>query len=147
MATKFNITGNTYPVKDQLKVLGCKWDAQDKAWVTTSEETFRRGMELVNGAGRIARSRVPRHSKPAKEDVRIEYPSKGATYNRDAYGVYRYDTYPKSSVLAGQQRRQFLGTYETLEEARAEYPNAELCGCGYQVPYVNHLSDGPDWIC
>jgi hypothetical protein len=78
------------------------------------------------------------------EDIRIEYPSSGATYNTPNYGVYRYDTYPRHSVLAGQRRRQFLDSFPTLEEAQAKYPGAELCGCGYQPPYLNHLRDEDD---
>jgi hypothetical protein len=30
------ITGNTYPVKDALKALGAKWDADSKCWTITS---------------------------------------------------------------------------------------------------------------
>ena len=78
-------------------------------------------------------------------DVRIEFPSRGATYSRDVYGVYQYDTYPRSSVLAGQQRRTFLASFDTLEEARAAYPDADVAeGCGYVAPSLNHLSDEGD---
>jgi hypothetical protein len=80
----------------------------------------------------------------AKQDIRIEYPSLGTTYADNAYGVYAYDEYPRHSVLAGQQRRKFLDSFETLEEAQAKYPHAELCGCGFQEPYLGHLPDGPD---
>lgn len=79
------------------------------------------------------------------KDKRIEYPSVGATYRRAEYGVYEYDTYPESSVLAGQERRTFIASYETLEEAQEEHPDAELVGwTGYQPPYLKHLPDGPD---
>lgn len=57
-------------------------------------------------------------------DVVIEYPCRGATYDRDEYGVYEYDTYPPGSVLEGQQRRRFRGSYETLGEAQAAHPEA-----------------------
>ena len=149
--THYHITGNTYPIKDQLKQLGCRWDAGSKAWVTQSDEVYRKGLELVNGTGRMQTSSyrsLPPVQKPRvqKEDIRIEYPSRGATYRHDAYGVYRYDTYPRSSVLTGQQRRQFMDSFQTLEEAQKAFPGAELCGCGFQEPYINHLSNGPDWI-
>jgi hypothetical protein len=78
-------------------------------------------------------------------NIRIEYPSAGATYNRPEYGVYGYGVYPRSSVLAGQTRRVFLGSFATLEEAQAEYPDAELAGCGYQAPYLDHLPDDGDY--
>lgn len=32
MASTVLITGNTYPVKDQLKALGGRWDGQAKGW-------------------------------------------------------------------------------------------------------------------
>jgi hypothetical protein len=75
-------------------------------------------------------------------DIRIEYPSRGATYNTPEYGVYTYDTYPRGSVLAGQQRRTFLNRFPTLEEAQKAYPGAAYSGqgaCGYQRPYLGHL--------
>lgn len=57
--------------------------------------------------------------------MRIEYPCSGATYCEAKYGVYEYSVYPNSSVLAGQQRRVFLDSFNTLEEAKeadqAEY--------------------------
>jgi hypothetical protein len=31
------ITGNTYPVRDQLKALGGQWNAQDKAWMVPDD--------------------------------------------------------------------------------------------------------------
>lgn len=30
------ISGNTYPVKDALKAIGAKWDADNKCWTITS---------------------------------------------------------------------------------------------------------------
>src|SRR3990167_1264964 len=32
------ITGNTYPVKDQLKSLGARWDAGKKGWLVSPEK-------------------------------------------------------------------------------------------------------------
>ena len=75
----------------------------------------------------------------------IEFPSMGATYNREVYGVYRYDTYPRSSVLAGQMRRKWLDSFDTLEEAKEKYPDAPVqYGSGHQPPNLSHLPDGPD---
>ena len=44
------ITGNTYPVKEILKSLGCRWDGQKKAWYVTGkkltkEEVIRKANE------------------------------------------------------------------------------------------------------
>lgn len=81
-----------------------------------------------------------------KPDVRIEYPSTGATYYRNEYGVYRYDTYPRHSVLAGQTRRIFLDSFPTLEKAREQFPNASFAkGSGYVPPDLSHLPYDPDY--
>ena len=87
-----------------------------------------------------------RTTRPAKTDIRIEYPSSGATYNSEEYGVYEYGRYGRGSVLAGQQKRMFLDSFATLEEAKAAYPNAEYHeASGYQAPYLNHLPDDGDY--
>jgi hypothetical protein len=78
--------------------------------------------------------------------IQIEYPSEGATYSRDQYGVYRYDTYPRSSVLAGQERRVFLDSFNTLEEAQAAYPGVPFINNScYTEPHLDHLSDEGDY--
>lgn len=76
----------------------------------------------------------------------IEFPSAGATYSTERYGVYKYDVYPESSVLAGQERRTFKGEYDTLEEAQHEHPEAEWNGegCGYREVFIPHTA--PDWF-
>lgn len=74
-----------------------------------------------------------------KNDIRIEYPCRGATYARDEYGVYSYSRYGRGSVLAGQTRRVFEDSFETLAEAQAAYPTAEVCGSCYQAPSLSHL--------
>ena len=43
------ITGNTYPVKDQLKALGGRWDADRKAWMVP-EAKAAEAQALVHGA-------------------------------------------------------------------------------------------------
>jgi len=145
----FHITGNTYPHKDQLRLMGCKWNPSNKSWDTPSADVYRRGTELANGLGRQNHARVATRPapipRPAPVDIRIEFPSMGATYCRKEYGVYKYGTYGRGSVLAGQQSRQFLATYTTLEEAMAAYPGADLTGCGYQEPYLGHLSEDSDY--
>lgn len=35
---KFLIRGYTYPIKEELKALGCKWDKKEKAWTTDNLE-------------------------------------------------------------------------------------------------------------
>jgi hypothetical protein len=81
-----------------------------------------------------------------KTDIRIEYPSRGATYCEEEYGVYQYGRFGPGSVLAGQQKRTFLDSFPTLEEAVAAYPEAQVTeGCGYQAPCLAHLPDDTDY--
>ena len=86
---------------------------------------------------------MTRRTRVRSADVRIEYPSAGATYRHDEYGVYEYGEYPEDSVLAGQERRMFLGAFETLAAAQAAHPGAVVTDCGYRAPYLAHL-DGED---
>lgn len=72
----------------------------------------------------------------------IEFPMRGETYAREQYGVYEYDTHPASTLLAGQQRRTFLDSFETLDEAKNAYPEATFVeGSGYRAPVLHHLPD------
>ncbi len=78
---------------------------------------------------------------PATGTLDIEYPTAGATYSHPEYGIYRYSEYPESSVLAGQERRQFIDSFPTLAAARKAYPTANVTeGCGYREP---HIPDSP----
>ncbi len=76
----------------------------------------------------------------------IEHGGRGATYRKtEGFTVYALDEYPRSSVLAGQQRRTWIDEYDTLEEAQAAYPQATLySGTTYQPPYLGHLRDDDD---
>lgn len=76
----------------------------------------------------------------------IEYPAAGATYSHDEYGVYTYDEYPARSVLAGQPRRTFLDSFDTLDEARAAYPGAGWYGEGSGYAYRPIPESPPDWF-
>jgi hypothetical protein len=76
----------------------------------------------------------------------IEPGGHGATYHyHTGYSVYGLDVYPSNSVLAGQQRRVFLGHYDTVEVAQAAHPGATvIAGTTYQAPSLSHLPDGDD---
>jgi hypothetical protein len=84
---------------------------------------------------------------PDRPDLIIEYPSAGATYSHDTYGVYGYSTYPDHSVLAGQQRRSFLRDFPTLEAAKAAYPDASWDGAGSSGYVEPHIPvSPPEWF-
>ena len=44
------ITGNTYPVKDALRALGCRWDAGNKCWLASGEDMASKARALVAAA-------------------------------------------------------------------------------------------------
>lgn len=50
----------------------------------------------------------------------------------DGFDIFEYGEYESSSVLAGQTRKSFLDTFETLEAAKKAYPKAEVGG-GFDV--------------
>lgn len=41
------VSGNTYPIKDQIKAFGGKWDAESKSWWVPSENV-KKVKELMN---------------------------------------------------------------------------------------------------
>ncbi len=63
------ITGNTYPVRDQLKAMGCRWNAAAKAW-EAPESVAEKAAALVCGPKRQA-GRAPRTCKDC--GCRINY--------------------------------------------------------------------------
>jgi len=58
--------------------------------------------------------------EPCTKRMRAGYDSTGT------FDVIGYGTYPRSSVLAGQQRRVFLDNFPTIEAAQKAYPNAKV---------------------
>jgi hypothetical protein len=79
-------------------------------------------------------------------NFKIEFPSAGATYCNDVYGVYEYGVYSESSVLAGQTCRIWVDEFDTLEEAKAAYPQASFNDCGSSYHPLNMSSVAPDWF-
>lgn len=72
---------------------------------------------------------------------------RGSTYSNDRFTVYEHGVYPRGSVLAGQSSRMWLDDFDTLAEAQAAYPDAEVCcGSTFSEPCLSHLPDpeGPD---
>ena len=68
-------------------------------------------------------------------DLTIEYDGE---YNW--WYLYEFSTYPRSSVLAGQTMKSYIGHYDTVEQAQAEYPSARV---GYRDANntFDHLPD------
>jgi len=48
---RYFVIGNTYPVKDKLKQLGCKWSSSDKAWVfEVDEQNLQEQLQKIKAA-------------------------------------------------------------------------------------------------
>ena len=62
------LTGNTYPVRDQIRALGGRWSARDKCWMVPSYN-YAEAMKLIpssttqGGGTRTAMRRGPRVCK------------------------------------------------------------------------------------
>lgn len=50
------IAGNTYPVKDQLKALGARWNGDDKCWMISADKADE-ARAIVAGSKAPARRR------------------------------------------------------------------------------------------
>jgi hypothetical protein len=59
------------------------------------------------------------------------------------FSVYELGVYPRSSVLAGQTRKSFVDMFDTLEQAQAAYPRADVGG-DVAVNTFDHLRDDVD---
>ncbi len=74
---------------------------------------------------------------------------RGATYSNRKITVYRHGIYPRNSVLSGQPMRTWEDEFETLEAAKAAFPQAEDLtgneGTTYAPPSLSHLSDEGDY--
>ena len=46
-------------------------------------------------------------------------------FRQDRVCVHEWDVYPSYSLLAGQPRKRFLQSFETVEAAKAAYPAAK----------------------
>ena len=63
----------------------------------------------------------------------------------DGYGefnVYGWGVYERTSVLAGQQRKSYVGDYPTVADALVAYPDADVHEG--VVPAYNSVSHLPD---
>lgn len=60
----------------------------------------------------------------------------------DGFTVYEWGTYERSSVLAGQTKKQFLDSFDTVEEAQKAFPDASYDGCVRSAHNTfDHLED------
>jgi len=76
---------------------------------------------------------------------KVNYHSITIEPDGSSFDVYGHSFYPASSVLAGQQMKSCLAHYDTIEEAKKDYPKAEPLEFRTEVHNsVDHLPEG-DW--
>jgi hypothetical protein len=62
------------------------------------------------------------------------------------WDVYGHGVYPRSSVLAGHPKRNYLEAFKTLDEAVSKYPSADRLDHSTKVQ-ANPMSDSaPGWF-
>jgi hypothetical protein len=66
-------------------------------------------------------------------------------YGEAIYTVCELTTYEASSVLAGQEKKQFVDEFDSLDSAKAEYPNAQVIE-GRYIPGNNMSDIPPSWF-
>ena len=58
----YRIKGNTFPVKDYLKKVGCRWNSDEKCWVTKNAYWREQALEQASGddkaVGRLSKLKV-----------------------------------------------------------------------------------------
>ncbi len=72
------ITGNTYPVKDQLKALGGRWNPDQNAWMVPADKADQ-AKALVAGVGKS----LPPHKQPLSETEQQLFYKQGLSSGAD----------------------------------------------------------------
>lgn len=114
------ITGNTYPVKDQLKALGARWNSTTKAWMIP-EDRAEEARTLVDGVA----------LDPVSERERIHYLFDKAERCRDYPGTY----FP----LLGEARAALAKWRENFPAAAREEDRKNLIE---RAEHQEHLANG-----
>lgn len=66
----FPLEGNSYPVREQLKALGCKWNAKERQWFAP-ESVIDEAATLVREATIAAPMRAPKPTRAYKGGRRV----------------------------------------------------------------------------
>jgi len=64
MTTMTILTGNTYPVKDALKAIGARWNADQKAWAISAAKADEARKIIAGGSTSNSTSASPKAYKP-----------------------------------------------------------------------------------
>lgn len=75
------IMGHTFPVKDELKDLGAKWDKEEKAWFI-SEDKLEEANAIVAAAKRSPREEYPTRPRTDRNLLRCRCPTCGTEFDQ-----------------------------------------------------------------
>jgi len=79
--------------------------------------------------------------------TQFDYLTLEVQHEYGTFGVFGHGEYERSSVCYGQQRRVFLDSFDTHEEAQTEYPEAETSCCTrVNDPMSLMPTAAPDWF-
>lgn len=62
MSKRVDVSGNTYPVKDELKALGGRWDAKRKVWTVPADKEEEAKAIVAKGPSSSSSSSISRRS-------------------------------------------------------------------------------------
>lgn len=94
MDTKL-ITGNTYPVKDDLRALGGRWDAAAKGWRVPADKADEAQKLVAAATPALSRQYTPATggSRPRRPFVPCGYPGCSSGYCDECDGRGKYSRY------------------------------------------------------
>jgi len=147
------ITGNTFPVKEQLKDLGGRWDPVAKGW-RVPEKNAARAQALVSGPTRYAdpaprkeaprpapRPRAPAYRGPAPGEISIERRARGGRAERYSVGDVVY--MPKETAGGGPKGHYWTVTHQGFSRADEDMGDYDDKAWAYVRPATDAEASGP----
>jgi hypothetical protein len=120
--SRINITGNTYPVKEQLRELGCRWDGSRKCWYTQDETVATKAKALVQPP--------PLYNSPPPQDLGTAEPvALAAQHGRKAVEgakVLSFTGYGKPADPNGTIIRSRGKTYVQVAAGNSRYFSRDM---------------------
>ena len=82
------ITGNSYPVKEQLKAIGAKWNPKDKCWMI-AKELAAEAMVIVGSVTFTAMPMLPDRTRAGRIEIATESDKRRAAQKQNRKEVRR----------------------------------------------------------
>lgn len=130
------IRGNTYPIREQLKALGGRWNADDKVWEVPASNSAE---ALV-----LAKSQPPKQPLPEAKDW---VPVKGNTYAAKdilkAQFNARWDGVSRTWLVAPDNLADAQRVVDALKGTSA--PTKRCWECGKEFTFAQAKRNDGDW--